>query len=123
MKITVSRDGVVIGVYERADIRGAVADGSLHLDDRYFMQGMREWLPLSNLTKTLGARPTADKNTPEDQSIPSSARHSWKRTVTSAGYAIVIVAIASALFNPNYWAQALAAAAGVMLIFAAQTLP
>ena len=37
MKVTVSRDGVVIGVYQRKDIRAAVADGSLNLDDRYFM--------------------------------------------------------------------------------------
>ena len=74
MKVTVSRDGVVIGVYQRKDIRAAVADGSLNLDDRYFMQGMHEWLPLSTLTKTLGGRTTEDESTPDDQSIPTTAK-------------------------------------------------
>ena len=67
MKVTVSRDGVVIGVYQRKDIRAAVADGSLNLDDRYFIQGMHEWLPLSTLTKTHGGRTTEDESTPDGQ--------------------------------------------------------
>lgn len=124
MKVTVSRDGVVIGVYLRKDIRAAVADGSLNADDRYFMQGMSEWLPLSTLTKTLKARATeSESTTPDDQRISTAAKYSWKRVATSAGHAIVIVAALSALTSPNYWSQALAAAAGGMLILAAQTLP
>ncbi len=123
MKVTVSRDGVVIGVYQRKDIRAAVADGSLNLDDRYFIQGMHEWLPLSTLTKTLGGRTTEDESTPDDQSIPTTAKRSWKQVATSAGYTIVFVAVLSALLSPNYWSQALSAAAGGMLILAAQTLP
>jgi len=123
MKVTVSRDGVVIGVYQRKDIRAAVADGSLNLDDRYFMQGMHEWLPLSTLTKTLGMRTTEDEGIPDDQSIPTTAKHSWKRVATSVGYTIVFVSVLGALLSPNYWSQALSAAAGGMLILAAQTLP
>ena len=123
MKVTVSRDGVVIGVYQRKDIRAAVADGSLNLDDRYFMQGMHEWLPLSTLTKTLGGRTTEDESTPDDQSIPTTAKRSWKRVATSAGYTIVFISALSALLSPNYWSQALSAAAGGILILAAQTLP
>ena len=123
MKVTVSRDGVVIGVYQRKDIRAAVADGSLNLDDRYFMQGMHEWLPLSTLTKTLGGRTTEDESTPDDQSIPTTAKRSWKQVATSVGYTIVFVAALGALLSPNYWSQALSAAAGGMLILAAQTLP
>ena len=123
MKVTVSRDGVVIGVYQRKDIRAAVADGSLNLDDRYFMQGMHEWLPLSTLTKTLGGRTTEDESTPDDQSIPTTAKRSWKRVATSVGYTIVFVSVLGALLSPNYWSQALSAAAGGMLILAAQTLP
>ncbi|MGB8341945.1 MAG: hypothetical protein WCE51_10165 [Chthoniobacterales bacterium] len=122
MKVTVSRDGAVIGVYERKDIKAAVADGTLNSNDRYFMQGMLEWLPLSNLTKTSGIRKTEDKSTSERQSIPSTAKHSWKGAATSAGYAIVIVAGFAALLNPNYWSQGLSAAGGLMLIFAARTL-
>ena len=117
MKVTVSRDGVVIGVYQRKDIRAAVADGSLNLDDRYFMQGMHEWLPLSTLTKTLGMRTT------EDEGIPTTAKHSWKRVATSVGYTIVFISVLGALLSPNYWSQALSAAAGGMLILAAQALP
>lgn len=123
MKVTVSRDGVVIGVYQRKDIRAAVADGSLNLDDRYFIQGMHEWLPLSTLTKTLGGRTIEDESTADDQSIPTTAKRSWKGVATSAGYTIVFVAALSALLSPNYWSQALSAAAGGMLILAAQTLP
>ena len=123
MKVTVSRDGVVIGVYQRKDIRAAVADGSLNLDDRYFMQGMHEWLPLSTLTKTLGGRTTEDESTPDDQSIPTTAKRSWKQVATSVGYTIVFVSVLGALLSPNYWSQALSAAAGGMLILAAQTLP
>ena len=123
MKVTVSRDGVVIGVYQRKDIRAAVADGSLNLDDRYFMQGMHEWLPLSTLTKTLGRRTTEDESTPEDQNIPTTAKRSWKQVATSVGYTIVFVSVLGALLSPNYWSQALSAAAGGMLILAAQTLP
>ena len=123
MKVTVSRDGVVIGVYQRKDIRAAVADGSLNLDDRYFVQGMHEWLPLSTLTKTLGGRTTEDESTPEDQSIPTTAKRSWKQVATSVGYTIVFVSVLGALLSPNYWSQALSAAAGGMLILAAQTLP
>ena len=123
MKVTVSRDGVVIGVYQRKDIRAAVADGSLNLDDRYFMQGMHEWLPLSTLTKTLGMRTTEDESTPGDQSIPTTAKHSWKRVATSVGYTIVFISVLGALLSPNYWSQALSAAAGGILILAAQTLP
>jgi hypothetical protein len=123
MKVTVSRDGVVIGVYQRKDIRAAVADGSLNLDDRYFMQGMHEWLPLSTLTKTLGGRTTEDESTPDDQSIPTTAKHSWKRVATSVGYTIVFISVLGALLSPNYWSQALSAAAGGILILAAQTLP
>jgi len=122
MKVTVSRDGVVIGVYQRKDIRAAVADGSLNLDDRYFMQGMHEWLPLSTLTKTLGIR-TTEEGIPNDQSIPTTAKHSWKRVATSVGYTIVFISVLGALLSPNYWSQALSAAAGGILILAAQTLP
>jgi hypothetical protein len=122
MKVTVSRDGAVIGVYERKDIQAAVADGSLNSDDRYFIQGMLEWLPLSNLTKTPRIRETEDKSTPERRSIPSTEKHSWKRAATSAGYAIVIVAAFAALLGPNYWSKGLSAAGGLMLIFAARTL-
>jgi hypothetical protein len=123
MKVTVSGDGVVIGVYQRRDIRAAVADGSLNLDDRYFIQGMHEWLPLSTLTKTLGRHTTEGESAPDDQNIPTTAKRSWKQVATSAGYAIVIVACLSALLSPNYWSQALFAAAGGMLILAARTLP
>ena len=123
MKVTVSRDGVVIGVYQRKDIRAAVADGSLNLNDRYFMQGMQEWLPLSTLTKTLGGRRTEDESTPDDQSIPTTAKRSWKQVATSVGYTIVFVSVLGALLSPNYWSQALSAAAGGILILAAQTLP
>ena len=63
------------------------------------------------------------ESTPEDQSIPTTAKRSWKRVATSAGYAIVFVAALSALLSPNYWSQALSAAAGGMLILAARTLP
>ena len=122
MKVTVSRDGAVIGVYERKDIQAAVADGSLNSDDRYFIQGMLEWLPLSNLTKTPRRRKTEDKTPSEHMSVPSTAKHSWKRSATSAGYAIVIVAAFAALLSPNYWSQGLSAAGGLMLIFAARTL-
>jgi hypothetical protein len=123
MKVTVSRDGVVIGVYQRKDIRAAVADGSLNLDDRYFMQGMQEWLPLSTLTKTLGGHTTEDKSTSDDQSVPTTAKRSWRQVATSVGYTIVFVSVLGALLSPNYWSQALSAAAGGMLILAAQTLP
>lgn len=122
MNVTVSRDGVVIGVYPREDIRAALADGSLNADDRYFMQGMSEWRPLSALTKTLGVRETESESTAADEVIPTTAKHSWKRVATSAGYAIVVVAAFSAILSPNYWSQALAAAAGGILILAAQTL-
>ncbi len=40
MKVTVSRDGVAIGVWERADIKAALATGELQPTDRYFAQGM-----------------------------------------------------------------------------------
>ena len=123
MKVTVSRDGTVIGVYEQKDIRAAIADGSLNPTDRYFSPGMRSWLPLSTLTKTLGVRTTKSEKAPEDQSLPSSAKHSWKRAVASAGYAIIIVAVLSASLRAEYLSQAFAAAAGVMLILAARTLP
>ena len=113
----------MIGVYQRKDIRAAVADGSLNLDDRYFMQGMHEWLPLSSLTKTPGGRTTEDESIPDDQNIPTTAKHSWKRVATSVGYTIVLVSVLGALLSPNYWSQALSAAAGGMLILAAQTLP
>ena len=122
MNITVSRDGVVIGVYLREDIRAALADGSLNADDRYFMQGMSEWRPLSALTKTLGVRETESESTTADEVIPTTAKLSWKRVASSAGYAILAVAAFSALLSPNYWSQALAAAAGGILILAAQTL-
>ena len=124
MKVTVSRDGAVIGVYERKDIQAAVADGSLNSDDRYFIQGMLEWLPLSNLTKTTRIRKMEDKSTSEHRSIPSTAKHSWNRAATtaSAGYAIIIVAAFAALVSPNYWSQGLSAVGGLMLIFAARTL-
>lgn len=123
MKVTVARDGAVIGTWERRDIQAAVADGSLNPDDRYFVKGMSTWLPLSTLTKTRTARTTEHEAAPEDERIPSAAKHSWKRAATSAGYAIVIVAGLSASLNPNYWPQALSAAAGCALIFAARTLP
>ena len=100
-----------------------MADGRLNSHDRYFMQGMSEWLPLSTLTKTFGARKTENESTSDDQRIPTTAKGSWKRVVTSAGYAIMIVAALSGLQSPNYWPQALFAAAGGMLILAAQTLP
>jgi hypothetical protein len=119
MKITVSRDGTVIGVYERKDIRAAIADGSLNPTDRYFAQGMPAWLPLSTLTKTPGGRTTKSERAPEDQSIPSSA----KRAAVSAGYALIIVSALSASLSAHYLSQALAAAAGVILILAARTLP
>ena len=97
--------------------------GSRNLDDRYFIQGMHEWLPLSTLTKTHGGRTTEDESTPDGQSTAPTAKRSWKQVATSAGYAIVLVAALSALLSPNYWSQALSAAAGGMLILAARTLP
>ena len=97
MKVTISRDGVVIGIYQRKDIRAAVADVRLNSDDRYFMQGMSEWLPLSTLIKTLGGYIAEDESIPNDQRITTTAKRSWKRLATSAGYAIVRVAARSAL--------------------------
>jgi hypothetical protein len=40
MKVTVARDGAVLGIWEREDIQAAVADGTLKLDDHYFAKGM-----------------------------------------------------------------------------------
>ena len=114
MKVTVSRDGVAIGVWERADIKGAVASGELQLTDRYFAPGMQSWLPLSTLTKTLSS----------SEKIPrSSPLASWPGVARSAGGALIFAAGFGAIIQPNYLTQALLAAAGFLLIAAARTLP
>ena len=117
MKITVSRDGSVIGVWERADIRAAVAEGELKSDDRYFAQGMSTWLPLSTLMTSIRL-PGADS-----RGIPSISRAAyWQRAMNYVGCALVLMAAFSAIILPNYLAQALVAAAGFLLIASARTL-
>ena len=118
MKVTVSRDGVAIGVWERADIKAAVATGELQPTDRYFAKGMASWLPLSSLTHAIFTPKRAS------QSIPSlSPVTSWKRAATTAGCALVFLAGFSAIIHPSFLTQALVAAAGFLLIAAARTLP
>lgn len=120
MKITVSRDGAVIGVWERADIRAAVADGKLKSDDRYFAQGMSTWLPLSTLTTSFGSRGAKNNSS----SNPSTSRSAvWQRAMMTAGYLLVFTGVFTAITSPNYVTQALIAAAGFVLIAAARTLP
>ena len=60
MKVTVARDGAVLGAWEHNDIRAAIADGTLKPDDDYFTKGMRTWLKLSALTNTPHLAPKAD---------------------------------------------------------------
>lgn len=108
---------MVIGVWERADIKAAVADGKLRRDDRYFAQGMGDWLPLSTLTSALSSPKRPGRNTP-----PSGSSTFWQRTMTSAGCAFVLVAGFSAIIRPDYLTQALMAAAGLLLVAAARTL-
>lgn len=117
MKVTVSRDGVAIGVWERADIKAAVATGELQPTDRYFEKGMASWLPLSSLANAFYAPKGASR-----KSDPVSPATSWKRAATSAGCALVVVAAFGAIIYPNYFAQALMAAAGFLLVAAARTL-
>ncbi len=116
MKVTVARDGAVLGTWEREDIQAAVADGTLKPDDHYFAKGMATWLKLSTLTSALPLRRTAH---PGDR--PTAHSH-WKRIATYAGWGLIGLAGASAFFNPSYFTQAFIAVAGVMLILAARTL-
>ena len=116
MKVTVARDGAVLGTWEREDIQAAVVDGTLKLDDHYFANGMATWLKLSTLTSAL---PLRDKARQDD---PTIARSHWKQIGTHTGWVLIALAGASASFNPNYFPQALIAAAGFMLILAARAL-
>jgi hypothetical protein len=116
MRVTVARDGAVLGAWERKDIRAAIADGTLKPDDQYFTKGMITWLKLSTLTNAL---PLASAAHPGDAAI---ARSYWKQAATCAGWGLIGLAGASAFFNPSYLTQALIAAAGAMLILAARTL-
>ena len=117
MKVTVSRDGVAIGVWERADIKAAVATGELQPTDRYFEKEMASWLPLSSLTTTLYSPKRESRN-----SAPLSSPTYWRQAATTAGGAFVFLAGFSALIHPNYFAQALMFAAGLLLIAGARTL-
>jgi len=114
MKVTVSRDGVTIGVWERADIKAAVASGELQPTDRYFAPGMPDWVPLSTLTQAFSS---------SRKIHPSSPLASWHRLATYAGVALILVAGFGAIIHPNYLTQALLAAAGFLLIAAARTSP
>jgi hypothetical protein len=40
MKVTVARDGAVLGAWERKDIRAAIATEPSKPDDDYFTKGM-----------------------------------------------------------------------------------
>ena len=116
MKVTVARDGAVLGAWERKDIRAAIVDGTLKLDDDYFTKGMRTWLKLSTLTNTLPLAPKADFH---DAVIAPSR---WKQAVGYLGWSLVGLAGASAFFNPSYVTQALVATAGAVFILAGRTL-
>jgi hypothetical protein len=116
MKVTVARDGAVLGTWERADIQAAVADGTLKPDDHYFAKGMATWLELSTLISALPLPDTAHLGD------PTTARSHWKLIVTHAGWVLIGLAGASAFFNPSYFLQALIGAAGAMLILAARNL-
>jgi hypothetical protein len=115
MKVTVARDGAVLGAWERNDIRAAIADGTLKPDDDYFTTGMTTWLKLSALTNTPSLAPKADLH---DGAIAPSH---WKQTAAYVGYGLIGVAGASAYFNPSYVTQALVATAGAMVILAGRT--
>ena len=116
MKVTVARDGAVLGAWERKDIRAAIADGTLKLDDDYFTKGMRTWLKLSVLTNALPLAPEADFH---DAVIAPSR---WKEAAGYLGWSLIGLAGASAFFNPSYATQALVAAAGAVFILAGRTL-
>ena len=116
MKVTVARDGAVLGAWERKDIRAAIADGTLKPDDDYFTTGMSTWLKLSVLTNAL---PLAPKTDFHDATIAPSH---WKRTATYAGCGLIGLAGASTFFNPSYATQALIATAGGIFILAGRTL-
>jgi len=116
MKVTVARDGAVLGAWERKDIRAAITDGTLKPDDDYFTKGMRTWLKLSVLTNALPPAPKADFH---DAAIAPSH---WKQVVGYLGWSLIGRAGASAFFNPSYVTQALVAAAGAVFILAGRTL-
>lgn len=116
MKVTVARNGAVLGAWEREDIRAAVADGTLKADDHYFTKGTATWLKLSTLTNAL---PLAHAAHPGEAAI---ARRHWKQVATCAGWVLIGLAGASAFFNPSYFTQVFIAAAGAMFILAARTL-
>jgi hypothetical protein len=113
MKVTVSRDGVTIGVWERADIKAAVASGELQPTDRYFAQGMQGWRPLSTLTNALSS---------SQRILRASPLACWQRVATFAGGGLIIAAGFGAIMHPNYLTQALLAAAGFLLVAAASAL-
>lgn len=108
---------MAIGVWDRADIKAAVATGELQPTDRYFEKEMASWLPLSSLTTTLYSPKRASRS-----SAPLSSATYWGRAATTAGCALVFLAGFSAIIHPNYFAQALMFAAGLLLIAAARTL-
>lgn len=116
MKVTVARDGTLLGAWERHNIQAAIVDGTLRLDDDYFTTGMRTWLKLSALTDAL---PPAGRIDSRDTT--TGASH-WKRAAVNFGWMLVSFAGAGALLNPSYVTQALVATAGVMVIMAARTL-
>src|SRR5882757_8024861 len=106
MKVTVARDGAVLGAWERKDIRAAIADGTLKPDDDYFTKGMSTWLKLSVLTNALPPIPKAEFH--DATTAPSH----WKRTAACVGWGLIGLAGASAYSNPSYFTQALVATAG-----------
>ena len=108
---------MAIGVWDRADLKAAVASGELEPTDRYFASGMSSWLPLSTLTNGLSL-PKKEKG-----STTSLGRAAyWQRAAISAGSALIVMAGVGALIYPNYFAQGLMAAAGLLLIAASRTL-
>jgi len=112
MKVTVARDGAVLGAWERKDIRAAIADGTLKPDDDYFTTGMNTWLKLSVLTNAL---PLASKGDFHDVKI---VHGHWKGIATYIGCVLIGLAGASTFFNPSYATQALIATAGGIFILA-----
>ena len=85
MKVTVARDGAVLGAWEREDIRAAIVDGTLKPDDDYFTKGMRTWLKLSTLTNALPLTPKVDFHdtaiAPAPCSFSQAARFAKRKSV------------------------------------------
>jgi hypothetical protein len=89
----VSRNGKIIGDYSHQEILDLLAKGELLLTDHFWGEGMTDWLPLSQLPKTVNSSNSNPPSLPKKPITPNK-----DNKIVGSGCILTFCAILGVIF-------------------------